>query len=189
MLWTRSQVETFIGICIPAIARIIWIKIIGNGMKYIDIDTACRINYLNKSIEPYPRIVVDVDAKILVDCGLAQGRPSIEVDLVQLHHAFATCCVKPGITRYWEHAHALRGWINGNNDICLSQVTTLKFFVCIAAQQENIDTSTTQNVTCTHCVTHLIRVIIALDACYRLTCNVTYWSRKVSVVVITRTCH
>jgi len=75
MLWTRSQIETFICICIPAIARVIRIKIIGNGMKYVDIDTACRINYLNKSIEPYPRIVVDVDAKILVDRGLAQGWP------------------------------------------------------------------------------------------------------------------
>src|SRR2546421_1450115 len=99
MLWTGSQIETFIRICILTIACVIRIKIIGNGMKYVDIDTTCRINYLNKSIEPYPRIVVDVDAKILVDCGLAQGRPSIEVDLVQLHHAFATCRVKPGITR------------------------------------------------------------------------------------------
>src|SRR2546423_14536739 len=100
MLWTRSQEETFICICIPAIACVIRKKIIGKGKKHVDINTACRINYLNKSIEPHPRVVVDIDAKILVDRGLAQGWPSIEVDLVQLHHTFASCCVKPGITRY-----------------------------------------------------------------------------------------
>src|SRR5947209_8158319 len=103
-------------------------------MKYVDIDPTCRINYLNKSIEPHPGVVVDVDAKILVDSGFAQGWPSIVINLIQLHHAFATCRVKPGITWNREHAHTLRGWIYGNNDICLSQVTALKFFVCVAAQ-------------------------------------------------------
>src|SRR6266516_4792161 len=91
MLWSWCQVEAFVGIGIEAIAGIVGIDVISNGMDYIDIDATRRIHDLDKAIQSNPRIIVNGDTKILIDSQTAEANGVMvisvtgKISLVQFH--------------------------------------------------------------------------------------------------------
>src|SRR5205085_11606588 len=157
-------------------------------MGHINIDASRGIKHLDKAIKPNPRVIVDRNTEILRDGKAAQCdivmvmiRITVIKCLVQFHHTI-TGHIDKKVTRNGEHPDAFRCRIDGNNDICLRQVAVLKFLICITSQQENIDTSTAQDIT--GIATIHVRVVFTFKQRRRLSYNITYRRGKVSLVIV-----
>src|SRR5438067_13260101 len=73
VLWPWWDIYTLVGIDITCmIIDIIWIIVIGNGMQHIDIDATDRIYHFDEAIQSNPCVVVDRNAKILINREAAQ---------------------------------------------------------------------------------------------------------------------
>ena len=188
MLWAWRQVQALVCIDIFTICGIIRVDIVGNRMGHINIDATRSINHLDKSSQPNPRVIVDRNTEILRDGKAAQSdtimvmiRITVIKCLVQFHHTI-TGYIDKKVTRNGEHPDAFRCRIDGNNDICLRQVAVLKFLICITSQQENIDTSTAQDITVIAAI-H-VRVVFSFKQRRRLSYNIAYRRGKVSLVIV-----
>src|SRR5712692_9440623 len=69
MLWPRRYIQTShcVEISFGGVVSIIRVGIISNWMDNININTVDRVNHFGKSTEANPRIVIDINTKILVD--------------------------------------------------------------------------------------------------------------------------
>src|SRR5690242_13340259 len=99
-------------------------------MHDIHIDTAHGIDDLHKPVESNPGVVIDRNAKILVDCEATERNSSQSKRLVQLMHATAGY-IDIEITRNREHPNTLSCGVNRYHNIGLSNIVAIKFLVRI----------------------------------------------------------
>src|SRR5438067_2967156 len=91
MLRPWRKVETFIGIGIQAIASIVGIDVIGNGMSHVNIDAPSCIHDFDKAVETDPGVVVNGNTEILKDGQAAETNSIVlisvtdKIGFVQFH--------------------------------------------------------------------------------------------------------
>ena len=149
MLRPWHEIETPVGIRVVLIAAgIIWIGVIDNGVRHIDIHAAERIDHAGKTAQAHPGIAVNSNAIIFLNRQTRQPYPVIkavvlgrsqEKRLVDFMHPANLRHIHPRVARNRDHVDRVVIGIDMNNHHYLCQHGGEVIFpIVIAAQKQDI---------------------------------------------------
>ncbi len=145
VLRTRRYIEPFESIGVTSVgAGIIGIVIIDDWVHDIHIYAVHGIDHFDKAIQANPGVIVDGNAKILLNSAATESHATQIIGFIQLAQALSRH-IDIRIARNRKHPNSLRTGINRHDNIGLGQITTRELLVGIAAQQQNVHAWTGQD--------------------------------------------